>query len=188
QQVLLIVFKLDPRPAIGDDLGDIERAALEKDPRRTMKLGNDYALSSVDDESSVVGHQRNLAKENFFFLDVANRFYVGVRILVVNGEANLYLQRNAVAHAALLTLLLIVLVLEPDRLAAIRAQLRTHWIESAADVTERFSGPQRIDLNAGLAVLAGGAQILKPFQVAALTLPVADVILDEIERRRLAKI
>src|SRR5207237_2089795 len=86
KQVLLIVFKLDPRAAIGNDLGDVQRAALEKDARRTMKLRNDHALSSVDHESPVVGHQGNFAEENFFFFNVASRFYVGVRIRVVHGE------------------------------------------------------------------------------------------------------
>ena len=72
---------------------------------------------------------------------------LGIRILVVNRQANLDLQRHAVAHAALLTLLLIVLVLQADRLAAVRAQFRTHRVESAADVTESLARAQRIDLD-----------------------------------------
>ena len=91
-----------------------------------MKLRDDYALSSVDDESSVVGHQRNLAKEDLFFLDIANRLDVGVRILVVNREPNFDLERHAVTHAALLAFLLVVLVFQPHRLAAIRTQFRAH--------------------------------------------------------------
>ena len=91
-----------------------------------MKLRNDDAFSAIDDERAVVGHQRNLAKENFFFFDIADGFDVRIRIFVEDRQPNLDLQRHAIAHAALLTLLLIVFVLEADRLTAIRAQLRSH--------------------------------------------------------------
>ena len=153
-----------------------------------MQLADNHALGAVDDERTVVGHQRNLAEKDFFFLDVANRFDVGVRILVVNSQADLDLQRHAVTHAAFLTLLLIVLVLESNRLPAIRTQLGPHGIECAADVTKGFARPQGIDLDAGFAALAGSAQIFQSFKIAALTLPVADVILDKVQRRRLAKV
>ena len=63
----------------------------------------------------------------------------GLRIFVVNREANLDLEGHAVAHAALLTLLLVVLVLQADRLAAVVAQLRAHGVERAADVTQGFA-------------------------------------------------
>ena len=126
EQVLLVVFEFHPRAAIRNNLRDKELSAFEEHTGRAMKLRNDYALSSVDDEGSVVGHQRNLTKENFFFLDIANRLNVRVGILVVNRETNLDLERHAVTHAALLTLLLIVLVFQSDRLAAIRAQFGAH--------------------------------------------------------------
>ncbi len=71
---LLVVFKLDPRTAVRNDLRQIFVAvALKKNARRTVKLRNDHALRSVDDERTVVGHQRNFAKENIFFLDIADR-------------------------------------------------------------------------------------------------------------------
>ena len=117
-----------------------------------MKLRNDDALGAVDDEGTVVGHQRNFAKEDFFFLDVANRERFGFRILVVNRQTNLHLERHAVAHAAFLTLLLIVLVLQADRLAAVFAKLWAHGVERAALVTERFARRQRIDLDRRAAV------------------------------------
>src|SRR6185369_4359593 len=52
KQVLLVVFKLDPRTAIRNDLRDVQRAALEEDARRTVKLRNDDALRTVDDEGA----------------------------------------------------------------------------------------------------------------------------------------
>src|SRR6266550_6200546 len=112
EQALLVVLKLDPGAAIRNDLGDVNRATFEEDSRRAMQLGHDHALSSVDDESAVVGHQRNFTKEDFFFLDVANRFYVRVRIFVVDSQPDLYLEGHAIAHAALLTLLLVMFVFE----------------------------------------------------------------------------
>ena len=91
-----------------------------------MKLRNNHALSSVDDKRAVVSHQRDLAKEDFLFLDVADRFDVCVGIFIENREANLHLQRHAVTHAALLAFLLIMLVLQTNRLSAVRAQFGTH--------------------------------------------------------------
>ena len=153
-----------------------------------MKLRHDDALSSVDDEGAIVGHQRNFAEEDFFFLNVANRFDVCIRVFVVNRQPNLDFQRHAVAHAAFLTFLLIVFVLKANRLAAIWAKLRPHRVESTANVTERFTRTQRIDFDTGAAVLARGAQILQPFEVAAFALPIADMVFDKVERCRLAKI
>src|ERR1044071_2719933 len=110
-----------------------------------MKLGNDDALSPVNDESAVVGHQGYFTEEDFFFLDVANRLHIRVRIFVENREADFHFQRHAVTHAAFLTLLLIVFVLQTDRLAAIRTQLGAHRIEGAANVAESFARTQRLD-------------------------------------------
>src|SRR5438128_8879082 len=72
EQVLLVVFEFHPRAAIRNNLRDKELSAFEEHTGRAMKLRNDYALSSVDDEGSVVGLQRNLTKENFYFFDIVN--------------------------------------------------------------------------------------------------------------------
>src|SRR5678816_4886577 len=100
-----------------------------------MKLRNDDALGTVDNERTVVRHQRDFAEEDFFFLDVADRQDFRVRILVEDSEPDFYLQRNAVAHAAFLALLLVVLVLQTDRLAAVFAKLWTNEVERAAAMT-----------------------------------------------------
>ena len=81
-----------------------------------------------------------------------------------------------------------MLVLEADRLAAVVAELRTHGVERAAIVAEHFGRIERIDLDLGSAFFTVGTQMLEALEVAALTLPVADLILDIFERRRLAKI
>src|SRR5258708_6072175 len=188
EQVLLVVLKLDPGAAIRNDLGNVNRTAFEEDARRAVQLRHDHALSSIDDESAVVGHQRNLTKEDFLFLDVANRFYVRIRIFVVDSQPDLYLEGHAIAHAALLTFLLIVFVLEANGLAAVRAKFRPDIIKGAAHVTECLAWPQRIDLDAGLATLTRRAQVFQSFQIAALALPIADLIFDKVERRSFAKV
>src|SRR6185436_5179663 len=103
-----------PRTAIRNDLGDVDRAAFEEDAGRTVQLRHDDAFRTVDDESTVVGHQRDFAKEDFLFLDVADREHFRVRVLVKDRQTDLYLERNAVAHATFLTLLLVVLMFQTD--------------------------------------------------------------------------
>jgi hypothetical protein len=76
-----------------------------------VQLADDDALGAVDDEGAVLGHQRNVAVENFLLLDVADGFRAGVRILVVNGQADGDLERRGVGHAALLALVHVVLQL-----------------------------------------------------------------------------
>src|ERR1051326_7422425 len=105
KQVFLVVFKLNPGSAIRNDFGDKHLAAFEEDARGPMQLRDYDSFGSIDDEGAVVGHQRNFAEEDLFFLDIANRFEVRVRIFVIDSQANLYLQRHAVTHAALLTFL-----------------------------------------------------------------------------------
>ena len=45
---------------------------VEEHTRATVKLRNDNALSTVDNEGPVVGHERNLAHVHFLFFDVFN--------------------------------------------------------------------------------------------------------------------
>src|SRR5690349_6976403 len=118
-----------------------------------MKLRNDDTLGTVDDERAVVGHQRDFAEEDFFFLDVADRQHFRVRILIEDSEPDLYLERNAVAHAAFLTFLLVVFVFQTDRLAAVFAELRANEVERAAAMTKRVARSQRIHLDRRAAVL-----------------------------------
>jgi hypothetical protein len=42
---------------------------LEEHARRTVQLGHDDPLGTVDDEGAVVGHERNLAHVHFLLLD-----------------------------------------------------------------------------------------------------------------------
>ena len=42
-----------------------------------MELADDYALGAIDDERSVVGHQRDFAEEDLLFFDVADALVAG---------------------------------------------------------------------------------------------------------------
>ena len=82
QNVLGVVLELDPRAAVGNNFPEEIAAVVGrfvKHARRAVQLADDDALGAVDDERAVVGHQRNVAEENFLFLDVANVFRAGVR-------------------------------------------------------------------------------------------------------------
>ena len=191
QNVLCVVLELDPRAAIRNDLAQEIAAVvgrLEEHAGRAVQLADDHALGAVDDERAVLGHQRNVAEENFLFLDVADGFRAGVGILVVNRQADGDLERRGIGHAALLALVHVVLQLQRDRIAALVAECRRVLVERAALRAEHVAGLVRIGDHRRAATAAGGAQVVQPAQVAALALPVADRIVHEIQLRQPAEI
>ena len=191
QRVLLVVLELHPRSAIGNDLAQEVGAVvgrLEEDARRTVQLRNDHALGAVHDERAVRRHQRNVAEEDFLLLDVANGLVAGLGILVVNRQAHRDLERGRERHAALFALLLVVLELQADRVAALVAEVGGVLVVVAALGAEHVAGQERVRDHHRSAVDAGGAQVVEPFQVAALALPVADREIDEIQLRDAAEI
>src|SRR6266404_803602 len=153
-----------------------------------MELAHYDAFSAVDDERAVVGHQRNLAKEDLFFLDVTDRLLAGVLVGVPDGQADLDLQRDRKGHRLFLTLLLRVLMLKGHRLAAVVAQHRRHRVHRAALGTGLLFGRVRIDAENGAARTAVGTQVIQPFELSALALPIADRVLDKLKLRGLAKV
>src|SRR5262249_20420014 len=79
--VLRVELEVEPRSAVWDDPRAVEQLAarvglalvvVEKDARAAVKLGDDDALGTVDDERSGVGHQRDLAEVDFLLFDVPN--------------------------------------------------------------------------------------------------------------------
>ena len=189
KDAFLVVLKFDPRTAVRNDLREIFVAvALKENARAAVQLRDDNTLGTVDDESTVIRHQRDLTEENVFFLDIADRRSARFRILVIDRQPDLDLERHAVRHSAFLTFLLIMLVLQADRLTAVVAEIRAYGVERAAIVTEHFGRIERIDLDLRATVLTISSQVFEAFEVSALTLPVADLILNIFEGRRLAKI
>src|SRR5438105_1758237 len=118
-----------------------------------MQLRDDDALGAIDDERTVIRHQRYLAKEDILFLKIANRGDIGLRVLVVNRQADLDLKRDAVRHAPLLALLLVMLVLETNGLAAVVAQVWANRVKGAAVRTEHLGGVKGVYLDFGRAIL-----------------------------------
>src|SRR4029077_9167465 len=91
KNVLLIVFKLHPRSAVGNDLAEEISAVvrrLEEDSGRTVQLTDDDALGAIDDKRTVLRHQRNVAEEYFLLFDVANGPIAGLRVFVEDGETH----------------------------------------------------------------------------------------------------
>src|SRR5262245_14782079 len=144
-----------------------------------MELAHDHTLRSVDDEGSVLGHQWNVAEENFLLLDIANALVARLRVLVVNGQADRDLERGGVGHAALFALGHVILQLQPYRVAALVAEIRRIGVVGAAFLAQHITGMERIGDDRIAAVPAGGAQVMQAFEVSALALPVADGEIDK---------
>src|SRR5439155_3229767 len=156
--------------------------------RRAVQLRDDDALGAVDDERAVLRHQRNVAEVNLLLLDVADGLHAGLGILVPDDETDGDLQRHGVGHAALLALVDVVLQLQADGVAADVAHVAAGLVPLAAARAQHFAIAEGIGDERGAAVAARLAQVMQPLQLAALALPVADRILDELERRVLAEV
>ena len=115
-------------------------------------------------------------------------FFCVSGILGVDGQPDGDLERSGVSHAALLALLHVVLQLQADRVAALVAERHHVLVEGAAMVAENVAGVERIGADGGAATAAGGAQVVQTFQVAALALPVADRVIDELQLADAAEI
>ena len=190
EQVLGVVLELHPRAAIRDDLRDVERLVfrVEEGARRAVQLRDDDALGAVDDERAVVRHQRDVAEVDLLLLDVADGLHAGLGVLVPDHQPDRDLQRHGVGHAAFLALVDVVLQLEADGVAADVADVAAGLVGLAAARAEHVVlavgiGDQRV-----AAVDARLAQVVQAGEAAALAFPVADRVLDELERRVLAEV
>ena len=190
EQVLLVVLELHPRAAIRDDLRDVERLVfgVEEGARRAVQLRDDDALGAVDDERAVVRHQRDIAEVDLLLLDVADGLHAGLGVLVPHHEPDRDLERHGVGHAALLALVDVVLQLHPDRVAADVADVAAGLVLLAATRAEHLVVAIRVGDQGRAAATAGFSQVVQAGQLAALALPVADRILDELERRVLSEV
>src|SRR5882757_5468779 len=77
---------------------------IEEHARTAMQLGNDDALGSVDDERTVIRHERQLAEVNLLLAHVLDRLLGARCFLIENDEAHLDTQRSRVSQTAELTL------------------------------------------------------------------------------------
>src|SRR5437868_106389 len=95
-------------------------------------MADDHALGTVDDESSVLGHQRHVTERYFLFLDIANGTVAGFGILLVDGQAHCDLERGRVGHATLLALAHVIFQLQSYWIAALIAEVRRVRVVRAA--------------------------------------------------------
>src|SRR5262249_30792345 len=161
---------------------------VEGGRRGGVEVGHDHAVGAVDDERAVLRHQRDVAEVDLLLLDVADGLDARLGILVPDHEADRHLQRHGVGHAALLALVDVVLQLETDRVAADVTDVPARLVRLAAARAEDLAVAVRIGNQGRAAVAARLAQVVQPLQLAALALPVADRVFDELERRVLAEV
>ena len=69
---------------------------VKKHPRRAMQLADDHPFGSVNDEGSLLGHQRYRAKVNFLFFYVPDIGNTGLGIDIIDHQSGSYPNRNFV--------------------------------------------------------------------------------------------
>ena len=74
---------------------------VEEDAGRAVHLGDDDPLGAVDDESALVGHERDVAHVDVLLLDVLHRARAGFLVHFKDDETQLDLQRRGIGHVAL---------------------------------------------------------------------------------------
>ncbi|MNZ91070.1 hypothetical protein D3C78_1100440 [compost metagenome] len=70
---------------------------VEEHTRRTVQLGNDHTLGTVDNEGTVLSHQGDFTHVDFLLFDVLDRFVR--RFLVEDDQAHLDPQWDREGHA-----------------------------------------------------------------------------------------
>ena len=111
QVVFRIKFEIQPRTTVRDNTCVIQYLtggvgftliAVKEHTRATMQLGYDNSLGTVDNESTVLGHERNFAHVDFLFFNV---FYCAFwRVFLVQRHAQFDTQRSRISYATDLAL------------------------------------------------------------------------------------
>jgi hypothetical protein len=117
-----------------------------------MQLADDDTLGTVDDERSVLRHQRNFAEEHFLLFDVADTLLSGLGIFIVDRQANGDFQRRGVGHAALFAFRNSVLQLQVHRVAAAITEGDDILVERSAAMAQYLAGMERVGADGGAAV------------------------------------
>lgn len=148
-RVLRIELEVQPGAAVRNDASGVQQLAravglatvvVEEHTRRTVQLGHDHTLGTVDDEGTVLGHERNLAHVHFLLFDVLDRFVR--RFFVENDQAHFHAQRHGEGHATQDALLDV-----ERRLAQAIADVLQGGVAGVADDREyRFEGRMQADV------------------------------------------
>ncbi len=120
--VALVDFELQPRPAGGDDLGDVDvlvgglvEFLAEVDAGAPDQLADHHPLGAVDHEGALVGHHGEVAHEDLLFLDLAGLLVDELR-LDEQGRGERHVLVLALLHGVLDVL---ELVLAEDQLVGL---------------------------------------------------------------------
>ena len=185
EQVLGVVLELDPRPAVRDDLGDVEVLVfrVEERARRPVQLRDDDALGAVDDERAVLGHQRDVAEVDLLLLDVADG--LGAR-----SPGPCSTRRGGWSPSGARRRSCRVPGTRPRRTCASgrpscrRRRTRRRWLRSTVPHCGHSTSRSPYGIDDELVAAAGArlAEVLEALEPAALAFPVPDGILDELER------
>ena len=176
-------------PRYGMILGGRTRPSLvKKTPGLRWSWRDDDPLGAVDDERAVVRHQRDVAEIDLLLLGVAHHARAGLRVAVIDEQAEGDLERHREGHPPLLAVRDRVLELQVDRIAADVALRDPVLVDEPALGQVAVSSCGWSVMIFGAAVGAGHAQVLEPLELAALALPVPDRVLDEVERAGLAEV
>ena len=109
EQVFGIELKVQPGATIGNNAGRKQQFAgtvadafivVEKDPRRTVQLGDNDTLGTVNHERSVIGHQRHFAHKDRLRFNNLFQLALVVIPLVINGKTHPNPQRRGISHSA----------------------------------------------------------------------------------------
>ena len=82
---------------------------IVEDARAAVQLADHDALGTVDDEGTVVRHERDLAEKDLLLLDVADGLRAGVLVGIPDDQAHGDLDRRGEGHATLTALVDIIL-------------------------------------------------------------------------------
>ena len=76
---------------------------VEEHTRRTVQLGYNNTLGTIDHKGTVVCHERNFTHVDFLFFNILDRLVSA--ILVIDNQAHFDAQRHSVSYATELTFL-----------------------------------------------------------------------------------
>ena len=138
-QILVIELDVEPRPAVRDDPARVELlsrrrnrrglAGIEEDSGRAVKLRHDDPLGPVDDEGSILGHDRDFPEIDLLLLHVTDRVSAAVAGVVPDDQANRHLDRRRIGHPTLQAFLDVVLWL----LQSVRHELELSRVVEVSD-------------------------------------------------------
>src|SRR5665811_526180 len=81
----------------------------EKKAGRTLQLGDDNPLRTIDDKNAIPSHQGQTSQKNLLFLDITYGLNTSHRINIKSDQPDRNLQGYLIGHAALLAFLYSVL-------------------------------------------------------------------------------